>query len=376
MNYRAYLILRERIRKNWSQEGLCKGICTVSYLSKIESGKAEPSGEIMNLLLERLQLNYSPELEKEAAELAETSFELLFSFRFDELGALLSKEDLSRYKATASGLELELLEAACTMNKALDAELEVCMDNRMLAIQRIMQGREEEAVRLWPSAYTALVCGISAYVEGCFSKAVDRLQSAYELAAAEGRAKIMLQCKLFMGNSFCNQQDTDNMERHYAVARRLAEAMGDRQSIDAIDYNTASAWVESGRYEQAYKWFSALEAPGLMSLHKLAICCEKTGRREEGLLALDKARGMKQEDIEPELAAQMCELVRCRLVNADYLSDEKYGNMLISCFERCRRELGSGYAIFHLPWVLEWYKATRQYKKACELLEDFPAARH
>lgn len=375
MNYRAYLILRERLKKNWSQEGLCKGICTVSYLSKIEGGKAEPSEQIMNLLLERLQLEYEPELEKEANELVEKGFELLFGFRFEELGKLFSQRDMSRYRATASGLELELLEAARTMNKALDTELEACMDNRTLAVQRIMQGREEEAMKLYPCAFTSLMCGISAYVEGSFSKAVDRLQNAYQLAAAEGRAKIMLQCKLFMGNSFCNQQDFDNMEQHYDVARRLAEDMEDRKSIEAIEYNTASAWVEAGRYEEAYKWFSAQESPGLMALHKLAICCEKTGRREEGLEALDRANCMKQEDIEPQLAAQMLALVRFRLENADYLSCEKYGDMLISCFEGCRRELASGYAIFHLPWVLEWYKASRQYKKACELLENFPVVK-
>lgn len=375
MNYRAYIILRERLKKNWSQEGLCKGICTVSYLSKIESGKAEPSEEIMNLLLERLQLDYRPELENEAAQLAEKGFEQLLSFRFDELERLLANADLARLKVTASGLELELLDAARAMNKALDKELEVCMDNRSLAIQRIMQGREDEAAKIYPCAYTVLVCGISAYVDGNFSKALDRLQSAYRLAAEEGRAEIMLQCKLFMGNSFCNQQDFDNMQRHYTVARRLAESIGDRRSIEAIEYNTASAWVEAGRYEEAYAWFSELGSPGLMALHKLAICCEKTGRKAEGLEALNRARGKKSEDIAEDLAVQMLELVRFRLENENYLSCEEYGDMLISCFERCRSELGSGYAIFHLPWVLEWYKASRQYKKACELMESFPGVR-
>ncbi|MBQ6877388.1 MAG: helix-turn-helix transcriptional regulator, partial [Oscillospiraceae bacterium] len=43
MNYPGFLIKRERLLKNWSQEGLCKGICAVSYLSKIEQGKAEAS---------------------------------------------------------------------------------------------------------------------------------------------------------------------------------------------------------------------------------------------------------------------------------------------------------------------------------------------
>ena len=69
MNYQGYIIYRERVRRNWSQAGLCKGICTVSYLSKIESGRAEPSEEILRLLLARLNLETNREIEREAAGL-------------------------------------------------------------------------------------------------------------------------------------------------------------------------------------------------------------------------------------------------------------------------------------------------------------------
>ena len=34
-NFVGTLIRRERLRQNLSQEGLCRGICVVSYLSKI-----------------------------------------------------------------------------------------------------------------------------------------------------------------------------------------------------------------------------------------------------------------------------------------------------------------------------------------------------
>ena len=50
------VIRGERLRRDWSQEGLCRGICTVSYLSKIEQGKAEGSPDVIRLLLERLEV--------------------------------------------------------------------------------------------------------------------------------------------------------------------------------------------------------------------------------------------------------------------------------------------------------------------------------
>lgn len=89
MNYRGYLIYRTRIQRNWSQAGLCKGICSVSYLSKIEAGKTEPSQEILQLLADRLGLKSDKKTEQEAAGLAERGWELLFCGRRAELAELL-----------------------------------------------------------------------------------------------------------------------------------------------------------------------------------------------------------------------------------------------------------------------------------------------
>lgn len=108
------------------------------------------------------------------------------------------------------------------------------------------------------------------------------------------------------------------------------------------------------------------------SVYKLAICCEKTGRREQALSVLKRAEGMDTDEMDRSLAMQLLSLVRYRVEHPDYLTQEDYGSLLLESFTRLRRELPSGFAIFHMPWVLEWYKATRQYKKACELLEDFP----
>ena len=109
-----------------------------------------------------------------------------------------------------------------------------------------------------------------------------------------------------------------------------------------------------------------------MELHKLSIACEKLGRRAEALEALDRAETLEIEYPEADLAREMCALVRLRLEDEDYLRNGDYGRRLLSLFDRCRRELPIGYAVFHLPWVAEWYTAARQYRAAYELLRDFP----
>ena len=109
MNYQGFLIYRTRIQRNWSQAGLCKGICTVSYLSKIEAGKAAPSEEILQLLLERLDLKIDTETAREAVKLADQGWALLFDGRRAKLIELLQDKEIERYRAVPAWLDLALL---------------------------------------------------------------------------------------------------------------------------------------------------------------------------------------------------------------------------------------------------------------------------
>ena len=78
-----------------------------------------------------------------------------------------------------------------------------------------------------------------------------------------------------------------------------------------------------------------------------------------------------QSDYPPqELSERMLALVRLRVEHPDYLRSEAYGRLLLESFARFRKELPSGYALFHRPWVLEWLLAHRQYKEAYALLAE------
>lgn len=182
----------------------------------------------------------------------------------------------------------------------------------------------------------------------------------------------MLECRLIMGSVCCNRLDLDGMEEHYRAAERMARALGRQEDLRAMAYNRAATQVECGRYQEAYGYFSALERPRVMELHKLAVCCEGLGRTQEALDALDRAETAPEEYPDRALCMEICGLVRRRLENPGYLRDPDYGAALMDVFQRCRRELPIGYAGFHLPWVLEWLTAGRQYKLAYELVREFP----
>lgn len=230
-------------------------------------------------------------------------------------------------------------------------------------------------MRLYPGAFFTCGAGSSCYGAGDITSALELMQLGYRQASEEGYPRVMLYCKLIMGNCYSNRHDLNSMERHYRIARNLAEALGDQGALESIAYNTAATQLEAGQFEKALSYFQAKQEPSLMDLHKLAVCYEKLGRTREALDALSRADAAMESDWLPSgLGKQMLDLVRLRLSLPQPLKDDGYGTALLECFHRCREELPSGYALFHLPWVIEWFGANRQYKQALELLQEFPDA--
>lgn len=376
----GFIIRRERMRRDWSQDGLCRGICAASYLSKVEQGRVTASEDILRLLYERLSLPwYGGEsamsgLSERLDELYELAYSGEFKALSEELSALAPQRDALLLSPAAADISV-LSEIAAWRGESADIDeaMEQYLAPRGLALLRLMQDRDAEAAAICPSALCSYWAGVAQYESGrSYTAAVENLQRAYSLAAGEGRARLMMLSRAYIGNCYCNQLDVENMEAHYTVAERLATALHDAGMLASIRYNRAATALETGDYESAYRYFSALEEPTAMALHKLAICCEKLGRRDEAFSALNRAAAVEDTHMPAGLAEEMLSLVRRRLENPDYLRDADYGAALLDCFERCRRELPIGYAGFHLPWLLEWYTANRQYKLAYELMNEFP----
>lgn len=288
------VIRGERLRRDWSQEGLCRGICTVSYLSKIEQGKAEGSPDVIRLLLERLEVPWYEDQEtmEVGEKWVERCYEAVLSCDPEDPGDLAPEFDAQapRLASSPCGLDVAVLRGFVHPEQPMeDTGLEEYLDRSQLALCR--------------------------------------------------------------------------------VAWRLAQALGDESILRSIAYNQASGYLECGEYQNAYAYFSTVDDPTVMDLHKLALCCEKLGLTQQALEALDQADGM---DWDWELGRQMCHLVRYRLEYPDYLRHTEYGAQLLQVFQDCQTQLPIGYAAFHLPWVLEWYTTNRQYRSAYELLRDFP----
>lgn len=377
MQYSGFLIRKKRLENDWSQEGLCKGICAVSYLSKIEQGKTEASEDILSALFAKLGISWlcDKDLLAKGKNFIEDWYDSAFSADYEKAAAFAEKykKDFSALKNSCFAVDIMLLEEfSAEESHFVDERLEPCMDSRQLSLQRLFSEDFSEAAKLYPCAFMYFRAGVFAYEKGEDSSALENLQKAYSLAADEGRARIMMLSKLFMTNCYSNMQNIEAMERHGKIAKRLALELGEKGFAETVDYNFAATKIEIGDFADAYDYFSKVKNPTAPSLHKLAACCEKLGKKEEAFAAIEAEKSALAETEELKiLADKACKLIKFRLENKDYLSSSEYGNMLLTFFDLCRKEMPIGYAKFHLPWVMEWYKANRRYKEACELLENF-----
>lgn len=378
-------IREQRLQRNWSQDGLCKGICAVSYLSKIEQGKVQASPEVLHGLLKRLGAEWldRPGKLETLQKLIDGLYDAIFSGDKDTLHLLSEQfsENWDLCRRTPFLLDGTLLRAWFQPDEKTEqtllslSEYEGLMDERQHPIFLDLTGQYERLLRLYPTPFSFFSAGADAYEQGNYTLAVQYLQRCYLLAAEEGHVFLMMESKMLTGNCYSNLADFPQMVAHYTVARRLAEALKNRSALDVIqtiDYNIASTRLELGQTEEAYAYFSHLDSASAMDLHKLAACCEKMGKKEEALAALDRAKTAKA-CLDPKITEEICDLIRYRLTHPDYLRDPVYGEKLLCCFAEMRQSLPSGYAGFHLPWVLEWYTENRLYKDAYQLLLDFPA---
>lgn len=376
------LIRRERLRRNLSQEGLCKGVCAVSWLSKIEQGKAEAGEDVLRPLLERLGIQYEtdPDFLAKAEQIVEENYALHFSNRTEppELAEKLEWLLQNQTRCAASPCFLDVLLLEAERNDTLPpelAEFASVMNGRQYAMYLYLRLRlngedtAEELLRLSPRAYYTYVVACRRLENGKFLAAYGLYQRTYELAAREGEPLLMAQAQLGLGGCASADGDWAAMLEHYRTGRKLLQAVGDPDgAISVIDYNTAATYLDLGQPERALPLLESVGPRDALCCHKLAIALERLGRREEALEAVNKGRELEADSTAQPAIREMLDLVAYRLEHPGYLKDRAYSALMEDTFALLRRTMPAGFVRFHLPYYLEVLEAERRYKEAYRLV--------
>lgn len=404
--YIGALIRRARLARNFSQEGLTRGICAASYLSKIEKGQIEAGQEILDRLFEALGISFVRDeaLEKKAQAMLDSFF---FRAEADlpcEEESTFFAQNGERLACSAFALS-QMVVQLCMEVRAMDAagwreraqacwnELLPYMDclDARLRRKALVAGAElaaepGEALRLLEEAALLGQDSVTAYVHAAFLSRMGRYgcstelaERAFSLACEEGNPWIMRMSSFLMGTNACNRYDLEQARACYDRAVALCRGYG--VDITAhVRYNLGATYLELGDDEQAYACLHGLgelggDAEHNMLLHqKLALLCARRGEREEAMRHIARARTLLpevplQRPGQEALYAQMLRLPELMLGD-DPLSLPETEQVLLTLFEGAGGMFGHGFRQFYGRYLVEMYARQRRYKDALRVSEN------
>lgn len=384
------LIKRERLKHNYSQEGLCSGICVVSYLSKIEQGKVEAGEDIISALMERLGIYYETDKTflQETGKRIEQLYEKLYEGVLKQEDIAELQQQYERYLSSEYMLDVMLFMNLFQDNKEeteisniqqIEKEISAYipyMNQRQYELYLYNTCEEnpehlERLLKLNPNGFYLNVIGFFYWVNGEYVKAVEILNRAYQVSCEEGTVENMLSAQLTLGNCYSSMEQKELMMKHYRTAKRLAKALQKTEDLSTIAYNIASTLLEWNQVEEALKYFEECSRKDALYYHKYAICMERLGEKQMAREMLKK--GYATEDIEKyPIYGKMYEVVAYRLEHENYIEETEYEVILRECMKQIREQHPKGYEQFHVPYLIEVLEHQRKYKEICSLMKEFP----
>ena len=391
------LIRKLRLERDYSQAGLCRGICAPSYLSKIEQGQAEASPEILERLLTALGVTYchDPALLAEAREQLAVYYEA--REREEPLETVWLDSNLERLTYSDLCLDLQLYQLFRLLDREDRAGAEaICRELSPLlpqmdrgqgyrcwtACAELTQDPAKrleyllEAQRQKSCAYVGYCIATVFYHQGQYSRSIEAADRAYRLAAEEGDLYVLANASFLLGSCYTDR-DLDFAEKYYDRAVRLGKRQWP-QLADWAAYNLGASYLEWGQLEKALYWLDRTKpVPGsdghnLLLHQKRAILYIQTGKPAQARAALVQAEEIFQkaqgEPWELELFCDMLEFVRQLL--ADRQTDPTYEALLLRLYQDAGEKMGFGFRRFYGLYLVKLYRQTRRYKEALRIMEE------
>ncbi|TCI75812.1 tetratricopeptide repeat protein [Exiguobacterium sp. SH0S1] len=286
------LIKVERMRKNMKQSVLARGICSISYLSKIENNQTSPSEEVLELIFERLGLDVplyfdlSEQVEKVKKEIRNILKE-----------AVLTRKDEDKYKK----IEKYLANPVVNQSKELYITLMITLarfgmmpggntkylteigwiedqlgsDDKlryilMRSIILFQSTDREEALELleqlnenlqgshipdWEMADIRYIMGGLYYKSTDYLQAIENVRFALNYFQEHFYVERIIECQLIIGLSFKRRKRYTDALAHYEKATKVAGAT-DLKNYNGMLYNNmGDIYFLIGNQEKALEYF-------------------------------------------------------------------------------------------------------------------------
>lgn len=380
-NIEGLIIKRKREEMGYKQEYICKGICAVSYLSKIEKGIIIPSDEIIQKLMERLGISYfnEPDFVEKGKELLEECYlASLLGYSINDEVWEQFEEDKEKYIYSPLHIDYQICMIHRQMYK-LDSvsllELKDFMDNKQLYRAYLITGLVEYNINLIEKAKQIERApevlhgmGLIKWRNGNYYEAIEHFLEAQELAEHNNYLALLMNINLLLGHIYM-EVHRPTMDKYYNKALVISKILGNKEVEITVYYHLGVAYtlVDFNKAERNLLLCVELCSKEDIdtfekAFQKICFLYLKYGIR-------DKADNYYHEALKYNNLKEVNELIKIMLDDPDYIHNENYLNKLISIYKYSKKYQQFSNTKYYGEFLLDAYKANRRYKEALAVME-------
>lgn len=405
------LIRKYRIEQNMSQEGLCQGICAVSYLSKIENGSITCSDEIISQLFDVLGIsipNNMCSLEKYSTKI-DDFFHSYFMHNNESSKELAEELLKQRNVLIHSNLSIDMMLTEAywcfyseTDKEVINSKLQELlqfkdyMDTTQTYRLYILMGHFEtfknnnyqSAFHYFSEAHKLHVDGVSLegltvanYYLGNYIDSILIGSEAYSKLMEEGNIeKAVFVCSVIAA-SYANLRVVDKMLQYYNRVLSLKKSDKNPSFLSHIYYNIGSAYLVSRHYRKSIDYLTTsyniqkdenYRTPEDYAtvLQKLILAHMAVENKEQAYFYLKLSEDYyEKERFSGSLRASLNWLQKmCTIEN--FICSEDYLSAIKEVYEASLKDSHRGFNFLYGEYLADAYKKQRKYKEALKVIEN------
>lgn len=392
-NQIGLIIKYERTLQKMSQSKLAEGLCSISYLSKIENMEAAVNSELVYKLVEKLGY----ELENNSAILTKfkvkslESWNSFFEFDFKELeNAVSSQIELldNRVKFSKYGIDYML---TIMLYQAYDNTLTFSTIDEISLMSRHLSERQHyqlDILRLLTKINHTMpldsfdlkisdsygnadyLIAKSLYQENNFIKSLKYAHKAYNTFSEIGNIMGMFESSLMiernLGKTGNIKLQIDELHKILRLNRFVNSPEIEKQTY----FNLGTSYLLKRNYDLSIKFFIAAskvivsnDIKYVLTLERLALAYILSSSTSKAKGIISKLENIHNSSIEIEVLNLMT-------TKDDYINDKSYQKGLSDLFEVNKESESMGNLLYG-GLLYQMYKKTYNYNKALKIAEYF-----
>lgn len=410
------LIKKYRVEQNMSQEGLCQGICAVSYLSKIEKGSVSCSEEILHQLMDVLGIDLcrDPGEIKELEDGIANFYRSYFLYDGESMDRYMTRLDESAEQLQHSSLAVDymlvqgfyahskgyfgsgnvdelrrkvygLLDFEHYMNTNQTHLTHYLIGHFEMSYQNDHQGalsQFERAARIKRDGIILEALSSVHYNLGNYPESIRLGDRAYQQLMEEGYLERAIGLCFTIAAAYANMRDIENMHIYYQRLLTLGkQTTNSRQA--PVYYNIGSTYLAVRNYDEARSYleksYSYYDDEGKLSsekfylVQKLALVAYGQGDLEGARKYTEELQdifdGIKNLRIEPSMKSCL-DWLENLCIKKESLESPSTLEILRKLYKESKKDSHHGFQTFYGDYFIDALKAQHRYKEALQITEE------